>query len=333
MNKVCIKPLIVGSIMLSFIVACTQPERGYIIHGEIADTQSGTIYLKRYEDKSFSDVDSALIQNGLFEFKGKVGEEQAYALTTFKESRQPLLFFMGNDEMTIRLNESEKKIDVKGSVSHDLYATNAPLIRQDGYNLDSLIALHPASPVGAYFVVRDFAWQLSLNELKAKRTKFDVALQGSFYLNQLDSLISKLASIQVGQIAPDFTLSDNQNTPVSLSSFRGKYVLVDFWASWCPDCRRENPAVVALYNQYKEKNFTVLGVSLDRNRDAWLKAIEKDGLTWTQVSDIKGWQCAVARRYAIRWIPTSFLLDPDGRILLQTTDVKETEAKLTEIFK
>ncbi len=119
----------------------------------------------------------------------------------------------------------------------------------------------------------------------------------------------------VGSVAPDFSQTDPEGNEVKLSDLRGKWVLIDFWASWCAPCRGENPNVVAVYNEFKDLGFTILGVSLDSNKDAWLKAIEDDQLHWTQVSDLQGWGNAVAEVYAIRNIPANFLLDPQGVII------------------
>ncbi len=130
----------------------------------------------------------------------------------------------------------------------------------------------------------------------------------------------------------DFTQNDVNEKPVSLSSLRGKYVLVDFWASWCGPCRQENPNVVKAFNQYKDKGFTVLGVSLDQKKEPWLKAIEKDQLTWTHVSDLKYWQNEVAVQYGINAIPASFLLDPNGRIIGKNLRGEALTKKLAELM-
>ncbi|MDB5202022.1 MAG: hypothetical protein JWQ27_1431 [Ferruginibacter sp.] len=137
----------------------------------------------------------------------------------------------------------------------------------------------------------------------------------------------------VGMMAPDFTMNDTTGKAFSLSQLKGKYVLVDFWASWCGPCRGENPNVVAAYNKYKNKNFTILGVSLDENKAAWLKAIKDDKLTWQHVSDLKGWTNATVALYGYEGIPYNVLLDPQGKII--ATELREAalEQKLAAILK
>lgn len=137
----------------------------------------------------------------------------------------------------------------------------------------------------------------------------------------------------VGAAAPELSLPTPEGKQVSLSSMKGKYVLVDFWASWCGPCRKENPNVLAAYNKFKDKNFTVLGISLDDDKDKWTSAIEKDELPWTHVSDLKGWESVAARTYAVEAIPTNFLVDPTGKIIARDLRGEALESKLQEVLK
>ena len=313
--------------------SCTEEKKGYVIDGQVTDVKDGVMYLKKYVDKTFVDVDSAVIVDGKFKFEGVAPEALAHGLTTIKASGRPMTFFLDNDAMTVTMNESGKEMTITGSEANDVFLRNAKLTRSKGYSLDSLLAAHPASPVAAYFVVKDFAYKLDMEGMKAVRAKLDASLAGTEYVNQIESMIARMEKVQVGSVAPDFTLPDVDGNPVSLSSFRGKYVLVDFWAAWCPDCRKENPNIVAAWNKYKDKNFAVLGVSLDRKRDQWLAAIEKDGLKWTQVSDLKYWSSDAAVLYCIRWIPMSFLIDPEGKIVAIGLEGEELHNKLEELLK
>jgi peroxiredoxin len=146
------------------------------------------------------------------------------------------------------------------------------------------------------------------------------------------NMVESIKKTAVGMIAPEIALPDPQGQVVKLSSLRGKYVLVDFWAKWCGPCRDENPNVVRVFNKYKNKGFTVFGVSLDRNKADWTKAIQEDGLTWTHVSDLKYWQSEAARLYNVSAIPFSLLLDPDGKIIAKNLRGVALDQKLEEVF-
>jgi len=150
----------------------------------------------------------------------------------------------------------------------------------------------------------------------------------------LKKALDDLRSTAMGSIAPDFVQNDINGVPVRLSSFRGKYVLVDFWASWCGPCRQENPNVVKVYNKYKDKNFTIIGVSLDKadGKSNWLAAIKSDGLRWTQVSDLKFWNNQVAALYKVTSIPSNFLVDPIGKIIAHDLRGDDLDNKLKEVL-
>jgi LPXTG-motif cell wall-anchored protein len=151
-------------------------------------------------------------------------------------------------------------------------------------------------------------------------------------VNIKNSIEAQIKRSLVGKQAPEISLPDTEGKEVKLSSYRGKYVLVDFWASWCGPCRRENPTVVEAYNRFRDKNFTVLGVSLDKQKEAWQKAIVDDNLNWTHISDLKYWSSAVVPLYGIQSIPFNVLVDPDGKIVAENLRGSALEQKLGEIL-
>lgn len=181
----------------------------------------------------------------------------------------------------------------------------------------TFVQAHPRSPVALYAVKQYAGYDINpaevgplFGQLPEQTRQWPSALS-------FQEAISIARKTGIGRQAMNFTQTDTANNPVSLFQFRGRYVLVDFWASWCGPCRAENPNVVRAFNQYKDKGFTILSVSLDRpnGRERWLKAIHDDGLTWTHVSDLKFWDNAVARQYGIRMIPQNVLIDPQGKIV------------------
>lgn len=305
---------------------------GYLIDGTVAGVDEGMVYMKRYDDRSYTLTDSAEVKDGKFRFMGVALQPLLYGLTTDKDSNRPQTFFLDNESMTVVLDEEKGSLTVEGSEINDLYSQNAVKVGTDSFDMAAFAAQHPASAVVPYFIVRSYG-SLDLEPMKALRASIDSTLDGNLCVKQLDNLIARKEAIQVGREAPDFTLPDKDGNSVSLSSMRGKYVLIDFWASWCPDCRRENPYILEAYNKYKGKGLSVLGVSLDRNRDAWLAGIEKENLqSWTHVSDLKMWNSDVVALYAIRWIPTSILVDPEGKIVFISLDETQLVENLKKVF-
>ncbi len=174
---------------------------------------------------------------------------------------------------------------------------------------------HPKSYTAAYLAFQMNSYETNLDSAESAFVNMDASIQSSYYGKKLKAVIDALKSTAIGTMAPAFTVNDLQGHPISLASFKGKYLLLDFWASWCGPCRQENPNVVKAYALFKNKNFTILSVSLDEDKAAWQQAIENDKLSWTQVSDLGGWKSPTAALYNIQSIPSNLLLDPTGKIV------------------
>ncbi|MCD8192951.1 MAG: AhpC/TSA family protein [Tannerellaceae bacterium] len=325
------KKFLFAAMALLLLAACENNPLGYTIHGEVEGTQSGLVYLKSFRNKMFFTVDSTEIRDGKFEFKGSVGAPELYGLQT-EDMNYPAQFFLEDAPIRVKLDSEHTKIWVENSPVNDIFAENAEKVYQPGYNIDSLVSKYPNSPVSAFYLYRYHTYQMPLDELKATRAKLSPTLNNTAYVADLDQIIERLENVQIGKMAPEFTLPDPDGNPVSISDFRGQYVLLDFWAAWCPPCRRENPNIVKAFQEYKDKNFTIVGVSLDYNRNNWLKAIEDDNLTWTHVSDLKFWDSEVPELYGVRAIPDNFLLDPEGKIIGRNITGEKLHETLAEIF-
>ncbi|WP_065219351.1 MULTISPECIES: TlpA disulfide reductase family protein [Butyricimonas] len=196
--------------------------------------------------------------------------------------------------------------------------------------LKDMVKMYPDQVTAPFFIYWGMRYQLPLEELKVMRTAIDSKLNEHPYTKQLDEFI-RLAEFNVGSTIPDFTLPDQNGKMVSVKDFRGKYVLIDFWASWCGPCLREMPNVVKLYKECKGKNFEILGISLDKDKNAWTAAVKKNGMKWVQVCDLKMWGTEPVKLCNVRAVPYTVLIDPEGKVVALNLRGEELIAKVKEI--
>lgn len=256
------------------------------------------------------------------------GKEQDL-LNTYLEKRKPL------DERNTQLTAIYRQANVdkvanKAIIDSVINEFNI-VFSEDSVMMEQFIDEHKTSHASSYLIASNFLYSMELNNLERVYSKLDKTVQGGSIAQKINAHIKSLQKVAIGNPATDFTMNDENGKPVSLSSYKGKVTLVDFWASWCGPCRRENPNIVKAYNAYHAKGFEILGVSLDKDKDKWLQAIKDDQLTWQHVSDLKGWDCAILKDYAVNFIPQNFLLDKEGKIIAKNLTGEQLEAKLKEV--
>lgn len=373
--------LIVG-LFLAPIVAAGQ-SGSYAVNGKVGNYNAPAKVYLIHQSGGQNSADSAVLKNGVFQFKGTVDDPfSATLVMDYKgaglpnlnpQERQDVLgIYVEKGVINIQSTDSLYKAEVSGSplnkdneklrdmlksVGTEMAALNAEWAAASAAQKSSeefkqkLMEKYEAIQTAQHNVLKNFikgnpGSYVSLDALNALAgsepdfteieplfSLLDKKLQETVSGKALSEAITLSKKTALGSVAADFTQNDTAGKPVKLSNFRGKYVLLDFWASWCGPCRQENPNVVRVYNKYKDKNFTVLGVSLDRGREAWLKAIKDDGLTWTHVSDLKYWNNEAAQQYGVQSIPQNFLLDPEGRIIAKNLRGEELDQKLKEVLK
>lgn len=327
-----------------------RPDGGYLIRGALSGLSEGTV-IKMLNGSTGGEEQSTTVQNGKFYFAGTTVNPD-FKLIGVNGQQPYLILFLDNSNVFITgSKDSVDKAFVKGSPSQDDFQEFSTVTKpyedlmmgkgrfgvefmdQAAVVLEKFINRHHNSFVGPLAIYRYNQITGDYNKLQQMYDSLSAPVKSSTIGNYLAAQIELDKKAAYGQPVTDFAQPDTSGKNISLSSFKGKYVLVDFWASWCGPCRAENPNVVNTFEKYRNKNFTVLSVSLDRDKDAWMKAIANDHLDWTHVSDLKLWNNAAAAQFGITSIPQNLLVDPQGNLVARNLRGAALEYKLSKVLK
>jgi peroxiredoxin len=365
---ICISLLFAGACHLndSGVVQQVKKDSSYQIIGKVTGLDTGIIYIIHRQSGK---TDSAFLDHGFFKFSGRADTAEFCRISLNDQQKS---FFLENgkismliskdslneaqitgtriqDEFVYFQNQISKPLTDRMTKLENVYYDSATKTK-DQKATDSLdrafesindeqkklvteyAKTHPGSVLSSFLIYSNFLYNFRLEQLDSAYHLLDSFAQATYYGKQIRNTIEKTRLTWVGSPAPDFSNNDRNGKPISLSTFKGNYVLLDFWASKCAPCRRENPAVVKVYRQYHKKGFEIFGVSLDDNKSDWLAAIKKDGLNWTQVSELKGWDADVVSLYGIKAIPMNFLLDKNGIIVARGLRGDELKAELQKML-
>jgi peroxiredoxin len=357
---------------LAVIAVSCSTNPSFLVDGNIKGWKDGPITLKKRIDGDWTTVDSTQMKKGKFNFTGTVDVPGMYYVIPPAGRRDAIPFFLENSNITITgSSDDPKDVVVKGSAAQDefrdFYArvdsisdrmqsyyeryakarsendtTSTAKIEKelnDLYKIQTdiqkaFVLDNPNSFVAPYILLQ-IQYGMDASELKSYVTNFTADVLKTPSAQTLSMRIKKLEKVAVGKQAPDFTMNDADGKPVKLSDVykQHKYLLVDFWASWCGPCRQENPNVVSVWEKYHNDGFSVMGVSLDSKKDAWLKAVKDDNLTWTQVSDLQGWKNSAAALYGVNSIPSNILLDQTGKIIAHNLRGEDLRNELSALLK
>ena len=345
--------------------------KDFTINGKVAGGVKGdkVILAQSAATGGSAKIDSTVLaSDGSFTIKAKEKDRGSFFAVNIADRQRVILLVEGGEDFQVAVGNNPKP-SVTGSKNMEYYAKIDDLMQEfagkvtvwneeyakaeekkdtkkiqeiqtayaqaDEARLARIRQLIPemGTSLVALFAANNFLTpETDLNVLKKLASDFEKVHPTPTIAKGFIGQVKRMAGLAVGEQAPDFTLNDPDGKPITLASLKGQYVLIDFWASWCGPCRQENPNVVRVYSKFKDKGFSIYGVSLDKEANAWKNAIQKDGLTWLHGSDLKFWNSAVAQTYGVKAIPATFLLDKDGKIIAKNLRGPALEAKLTELL-
>lgn len=353
------------------VMAACNGNKGYTVTGTVEGAADGdTVYLKMAEGRQLVSLDSAVIANGTFTFKGVQDTVANRYITYAAQDKEPLMidFFLENGQININLTRDNDS--ATGTPNNDIYQTirtqlnglngqimaiyesmaNDTTLTEEQRNakgseiealqdksvsiLKDAISQNITNAVGVHLLKQNF-YYMELEELDPLMPQIPAAYDNDEAIVKIKANVEKMKATAVGQKFTDFEMQTPEGKTVKLSDYvgKGKVVLVDFWASWCGPCRREMPNLVEAYKLYKDKNFEIVGVSLDQSGEAWQAAIKQLNITWPQMSDLKYWNCEGAKLYAVSSIPHTVLIDSEGTIIARGLHGEGLQEKLAEVLK